>query len=296
MEIQQLKGFLAVAKFGSFSKAAEKTFRSQPAITLQIQALEKELNAKLFDRLGHKKIKLTGEGKALTELAGPLLEEISTLSARFNEIRGKGQKTPLKIATHSSVMIYLLPRIIETFKKRFPENELSVVNRGRQEIIEMVKNGEVDMGISSLNRIPAGLEYQTIARFNRVLITPRNHPLSRIKSIKLKDVAAYPLLIPPLGTNTRSIIDKVFASAELEYKIAMEIVGRDATKNYVGMGLGISIINEYSLTPEDKKNLFIADLSAYFGKAERGIITKKNKYLSTSAKEFIKLTLSSKSQ
>ena len=72
----------------------------------------------------------------------------------------------------------------------------------------------------------------------------------------------------------------------------MEIVGREATKTYVGMGLGISIINEYSLTPEDKKSLFVADMSGYFGRAERGIITKKNRYLSTPAKEFIKLILS----
>lgn len=291
MEIRQLKGFLAVAKYGSYSKAAEKTFRTQPAITLQVQSLEKELGANLFDRPSHRNAALTEEGKALVELATPLLEDISSLTARFNELRGKGRKVPLKIATHNSVMTCLLPGAIGAFKKKFPDNELSIVNRSRQDIIEMVGNGEVDIGISSLSSVPAGLDYRIISRFNRVLITPRNHPLSKKKKIGPKDIVNYPLLIPPLGTNTRSVIDRVFSSAGLEYRIAMEIVGREATKTYVSMGLGISIINEYSIAPEDRKGLFVADMSGHFGRAERGIITKSGKYLSAPAKEFIKLVL-----
>ena len=72
METQQLKGFVAVAKYGSFSQAAEKTFRTQPAITLQVQSLEKELGVKLFDRLGPKKITLTSEGEILFNIASEI--------------------------------------------------------------------------------------------------------------------------------------------------------------------------------------------------------------------------------
>jgi DNA-binding transcriptional LysR family regulator len=101
----------------------------------------------------------------------------------------------------------------------------------------------------------------------------------------------YPLIIPPKGTNTRAKIDQALAGKELEYTIAMELNGRDAAKIYVAMGLGISIVNEYYLRPEDKRNLFMKDISNYFGKAERGIITRKNGYTNQLTKEFINMLL-----
>ena len=291
MEIQQLKGFLAVAKYGGFSRAAEKTFRTQPAITLQVQALEKELGVKLFDRLGPRKRQLTPEGKILFDLASPLLEDINTLAARFNEARGSIQKGSVRIATHGSVMVYLLPEVIKQFKKKFPGCELSIVNRGRGDIVSMLNNGEVDIGITSLKTIPRTLDYQVFARFNRILIAAKNCPLAKKPVIRLEDIASYPLLMPPRGTNTRTIMDRVFEDKGLKYTIAMEITGREAAKTYVETGLGVSVINEYYLTKEDKRNLFVKDVSNYFGRAERGVITRKGKYLSAAAKEFINIIL-----
>lgn len=291
MEIQQLKGFLAVAKFGSFSTAAEKTFRTQPAITLQVQSLEKELGVKLFDRLGPKKITLTSEGKILFDLASPLLEDINTLAARFNEARGSAQKGSVRIATHGSVMVYLLPEVIKQFKKKFPGCELSIVNRNRKDIVSMLNDGEVDIGITSLQTVPRTLNYQVFARFNRILITSKECPLAKKSVIRLEDIVSYPLLMPPKGTNTRTIMDRVFEDKGLKYTIAMEITGREAVKIYTEMGLGISVINEYYLTKEDKRNLFVKDVSNYFSRAERGIITRKGKYLSVAAKEFINIIL-----
>ena len=291
MEIQQLKGFLSVAKYKGFSQAAEKTFRTQPAVSLQIQSLEKELDVKLFDRLGARKVVLTNEGKILFDLVSPLLDDISTLSARFNEACGNTQKGSIRIVTHTSVMVYLLPEIIKLFKKKFPECELAIVNRGRRDIISMLNDGEADIGITSLSAVPGTVEYRVFARFNRILITAKGHPLSKKQIIKPEDIAAYPLLIPPQGTNTRTIIDRVFEQKSLKYTIAMEITGREAVKTYVEMGLGIAVINEYYLTKEDKKNLFIKDVSRYFGQAERGILTRKGKYLSAAVKELISTAL-----
>ena len=289
MEIQQLKGFIAVARHKNFTRAAEKTFRTQPAITLQVQSLEKELRVKLFDRLGPRRLSLTEEGRILFDLACPLLDDFESLKARFNEERGHVQKGALRIATHTSVMVYLLPGIIKKFKRKFPECDISIVNRGRKDIISMLNDGEVDLGITSLINAPKNIEYRPFARFSRILIAPKGHPLSKKRSIRLKDIAAYPLIIPPKGSNTRAIIDRVFEQKRLKYKIAMEVTGKAAIKTYVGMGLGISIINEFYLSGGGKKGLFTKDVSNYFGKAERGILTRKNRYLPVAAKEFIKL-------
>lgn len=291
MEIQQLKGFLSVARYGGFSQAAEKTFRTQPAVSLQIQSLEKELGVKLFDRLGPRKITLTPEGKILFGLASPLLEDISSLTARFNEARGETRKGMVRIATHGSVMVCLLPEVIKSFKKKFPECGLSIINRGRKDIVSLLNEGEVDIGLTSLQAVPKTLDYKVFARFNRILIAAKNHPLAKKPVIRLEDIASYPLLIPPKGTNTRTIIDRVFEDKGLKYTAAMEITGREAAKTYVEMNLGISVINEYYLTKEDRKSLFVKDASHYFGQAERGILTRKGKYLPFPAKEFISFTL-----
>ncbi len=291
MELQQLKGFISVAKYGGFSQAAEKTFRSQPAVSLQIQSLEKELGAKLFDRLGPRKITLTAEGQILFDLAAPLLEDISNLTMRFNEARGEASKSSVKIATHSSVMLYLLPEVIKSFKKKFHGCALSILNRGRKDIISLLNEGEVDIGITSLQAVPKTLDYKIFARFSRILITAKNHPLTKKQIVTLEDIASYPLIIPPKGTNSRALIDRVFENKGLKYTTAMEITEREAVKAYVKMNFGISIINGYYLTTEERQSLFVKDVNNYFGQAERGIITRKNRYLSPAAKEFIKMIL-----
>ena len=294
MEIQQLTGFIAVAKTGSFSKAADKTFRTQPAISLQVRSLEDELKVKLFDRLGPRKITLTEQGKIFFDLASPLLEDIDTLTSRFNEACGKKQKGLLRIATHTSVMVYLLPEVIKQFKKKFPECELQILNRSKKDIISMIKDGDADIGICSLSSVPRIIDYKVFAKFDRVLITPKKHPLSKKTRIRINDIAKYPLILPPEGSNTRSIIDEKFKENSLEYRIAMEITGRQAIKVYVGMDLGISILNDFYLTKEDRKNLFTKNVSSIFTRSERGTLTRKNRYLSKPVKEFIKIVHHSK--
>lgn len=291
MELQHLKGFIAVAREQSFSKAAEKTYRTQPAITLQIQSLEKELGAQLFDRLGGRKVALTEEGAIFLDLVSSIVDDFDSLRERFDEQRGKKQKGSVRIATHTSVMIHLLPDIIKTFKKKYPDSELSIINRSRGDILKAVHNGEVDLGITSLRSVPSNIEYRVFAEFKRLLIGPRDHPLGKKTEITPMDIAQYPLVLPPKGTNTREAIDRVFDQHGLTYRLAVEATGSLATKEYVGQGLGVSIINEFYLAEGDEKKFFMRDMSRIFGVAQRAVITRKKRYLSCSVKEFIELIM-----
>ena len=293
MEIQQLKGFHAVAKYRNFTIAAQKTQRTQPTISLQIKALEDELGIKLFERLGPRKVTLTREGEILLELTAPLLQEFSSVIMRFNEARGIYSTSSVRIVTHSSVMIYLLPKAVKRFKEQFPDCQLSILNRSRKEIISMLDNGEADLGVTSLDVIPPNIEYRVFSRYNRILIATKGHPLSQKQSIGLEEIAQYPLVLPTQESNTRRIIEKLFEEKKLPFVLAMEVVGRAAIKTYVGMNLGISIINEYYVTEEDKTTLFVRNMSRHFGKAETGIVTRKSRDLPYPAQEFIKLIQSS---
>ena len=287
MELQELKGFIAVARSKSFSKAAEKTFRTQPAISLQVQSLENELGVKLFDRISPRKLVLTPEGEKLLALASPIIDDYETLKMRFNEEIGSEEKGSIRIATHTSVMSFILPDIIKKFKAKYPECRISIVNRGRKEILELLSSGEIDLGITSLESVPRNIDYHPFATYKRVLISSKKHPLAKKKTITLKDISENPLILSPEGSNTRSIIDKVFAENGLEYSVALEVIGRMAVKAYVEMGMGASISNEFYLTKEDYKKFFVKDVSKYFGKAERGILTRKNSYQSKTLKDFL---------
>lgn len=289
MEIQQLKGFLAVAKFRNFTVAARKTLRTQPTISLQVKSLEEELGVKLFERLGPKKVTLTQEGQMLVDIVGPLIDEFDHVTSKFNEKRGIFSASTVRVLTHRSVMVHLLPSVVKKFKQKFPDCQLSILNRSRGEMVTMLNDGEADIGISSLHPVPQGLHYEVVSKYNRILIATKGHPLSKKEQITLKDIAQYPLILPHEGYNTRAIIDNLFKEKGLKYQLAMEVVGRDAIKTYVEMNLGISIINEYYLTAADKSRLFVKDMSRYFGKAETGIIYRKGKDLSTPVEEFIKL-------
>jgi DNA-binding transcriptional LysR family regulator len=289
MEIQQLRGFLAVCKYRNFTVAAQRTQRTQPTISLQIKSLEDELGVKLFERQGPKRVIPTVEGKLLEDIVSPIIQEFSTLHTRFNEARGLFNTSAVRIATHSSVMIYLLPAVIKQFKERMPECQLVILNRDRAGIVSMVERNEVDFGITSLDVIPGELDYQVFSRFNRILIGNREHPLAKKANISLEDIAKYPLILPTRESNTRPIIDRLFREHGLEYELAMEVVGRTAIKTYVEMDLGISIINEYYVNEEDKKKLFVHNMSHLLGVAETGILTRKGRMLSVPVREFLSL-------
>lgn len=290
MEIQQLKGFQAVAKDKNFTKAAKKTGRTQPTISLQVKALEQELGVKLFERLGPRNVKLTEEGKLLQKLSAPLLQEFIDLPVRFKEELGSFSSSQVKIVTHSSVMVYLLPEVVKSFKKLYPDTPLCILNRSQSEILSMVEDGDADFGITSLQKkIKPSLNYDVLSKYRRILIATKDHPLSKNKTISLEDIAEHPLILPTQDSNTRKSIDKRFSEKDLDYNLTMEVVGRTAIKTYVEMNLGISILNEYYVTAQDKKKLLIHDMSDFFGKAETGIITRKKRNISVPAKKFLSL-------
>lgn len=289
MEIQQLLGFAAVAKTKSFSQAAKVVFRTQSAVSLQIQALEKELDVKLFDRISPRKTELTSDGTMLLELVQPLLEDFKTLREKFDEKRGAPSTMEIRIATHEPVIAYLLPKPIEQFKKKYPQARFTLCRKGRIEIIEAVLAGEVHLGISALMQSHPSLDYRVIEKHDRVLVALKNHPLAGKKKITPEQIAQYPLLLPPKGTNTRDIIEKIFKEKGLEINLAMEATGREAIKSYIRLGFGISILNKRFISKEDKKKFFTANVARHFGQSERGVITLKRKQLPKYAVEFIEL-------
>ena len=293
MDTSGFKSFMEVLKTGSFSKAAKATFRTQPTVSLQIKALETELGVRLFDRFGPMKVRPTKEGLVLAEILSPLLKDFDSVKKRFDDRRGSFLKREITIASHETVIAYLFPDIAEHFMKKYKDLKFVFFRKNKDDIVSMVTAGEVDFGVTTLEKVPRGVEYKVFRIHKRVLLLPKHHPLEKVREIKPKDIAAYSLILPPFQSETRILVDEFFKKKGIPYTVSLELTGRDAVKKYVEKGFGISIMSDYYLEPSDKEKMAIIDVSNLFGQTSRGILYRKGKVFSPVHQELLDYLLRS---
>jgi len=279
--------FYHVAELLNFNRAGEKLNLTQSAISQRIVSLEKRLSRRLFDRVRGKTIKLTREGEIFYKMIRPIIEDYGSLHRRFTSIINDPKRT-IKIAAFGSVSTFLLPKVVKEFIKKYPETKLNILSDTPKNIVSMVEENKVDIGIvSSQERLSESLQYEFLAKYPRILIAPKNHPLSKIKESKLtiKKIMEYPFISPPVGSNTEKYLKENLEQYPLDN--CLDIQKREAIKNYVSAGVGVSIITDYHIEKSDLKKLCIRDLSKILGFTERALIFKRNLYLTDSLKELI---------
>ena len=284
--LQQLRGFCYAAQAGSISRAAERIFLSQPSVSLQIQALERELNVTLFERRGPK-ITLTPEGKILYEQAWPLVEALDQLPGTFAARRGEVETGRLDIAAGESTILYILPKYVQQFARTYPRIELKLHNVTGRDGMAMLRAGDADLVVGSMIDVPDDIDYRPIFWYDPMLITPLDHPLAKRKRVRLEEVAKYPLILPPRHLTTWRVVDLVFQQNDLRYEVQLEAGGWEVIKKYVSLGLGISIVPSICLTEADP--LAKIALGTYFPKRTYGIVLRKGQFLSPQAKRFLAL-------
>lgn len=170
--LKPLRAFCQTVRLGSVSRAAEALYVSQPAVTLQLQALERDLGVALFERSG-RRLAPSREGQLLYDMALPLVESLDGLEAAFREkVRGL-DAGELNIAANSSTILYLLPRIVENFRARHPDVRLTLHNAISADGTDLLREDAVDLAIGSMLDVPADLHYAPVYRFEQLLITAR---------------------------------------------------------------------------------------------------------------------------
>ena len=282
--LKQLRAFCQAARTGNITEAAEKLFLSQPSVTLQIQALEREFNVQLFERRGPK-IHLTSEGQVLYGLAQPLVEGMDKLQETFDAHLGKLETGELNIAAGESTILYVLPEAAREFAEQYPGIELKLHNVTGRDGMTMLRSNEADFAVGSMLEILEDIEYEPVVTYDPVLITPKNHPLAKKKKVTLEDISPYGLILPPRHLSTWRVVQMVFSQYNLNYRVTLEAGGWEVIKKYVELGMGISIVTDVCLT--GKENLARIPLNDYFPERSYGIVTRKGKYLSPQAKRFI---------
>lgn len=286
--LKPLRAFCQTARLGSVSRAAEALYLSQPAVTLQLQALERDMGVRLLERSG-RRLTLTREGTELYELARPLVEGLDGLDGAFrNRLHGL-DAGELHVAAGSSTILYLLPKIVAAFRAAHPEVRLSLHNVTGAGGLDLLRSDAVDLAVGSMLDVPNDLSYAPVYRFEPMLITPLDHPLAGKPELGLQDLSPYGLILPPQRLTTYRMVDLVFQQNRVPYTVALEVGGWEVIKQYVAMGLGISIVTAICLTQADRARLSARSLAKYFPSRSYGVVVRKGKYLSPQARAFSEL-------
>ncbi len=286
--MKPLRAFCQTARLGSVSRAAEALYVSQPAITLQLQALERDLGVRLFERSG-RRLTPTREGQLLYELARPLVEGLDGLDGLFREKIAGLDGGELHVAAGSSTILYLLPKIVEAFRAQHADVRLILHNVTGAGGLDLLRTDAVDLAVGSMLDVPGDLGYAPVYRFDPMLIMPREHPLAAKPELKLEDLSPYGLILPPKRLTTYRLVDLVFQQNRVPYTVALEVGGWEVIKQYVAMGLGISIVTSICLTETDRERLVARSLAKYFPARSYGVVMRKGKFLSPQARAFVDL-------
>ena len=284
--IKQLRAFCCAVQYSSVSKAAEQLRLSQPSVSLQIQALERELGITLFERRGPR-IRLTPDGATLYELAQPLVEGIDALPERFAAHSERLQSGRLDIAAGESTALYLLPELIGQFIARHPGVHVKLHNLAGKPMCDAIRQDEVDFAIGSMLDLPDDIRYRAIYCYSLSLITPLDHPLAEKSAITLQDLACGELIVPPRELTTWRLINLVFQQHSIPYKARLEVGSWEIIKRYVELGFGIAIASNLCLSGSER--LAVRPLPEIFPKRTYGVMVRHGKFLSLQAKRFIEL-------
>ena len=239
MDFDQLKTFLEVAKLGSFSRAAEKVLRSQPAVSAQIRQLEQEYGHKLFDR-STKSVRLTPAGEVVLDYARQLLELRSHSLQAASDWNGIPTGT-LSIGANEGTFMYVLPKVFADYHRKFPRVKISVYRSFTHKVSEKVEEGAIDLGIVTMPVKSPSLAATPVFRDRILLMVGPRSPLFEQRSVTLQEFAQQPLIIPKTGS-IRKLMEKNLRPYREHLNITMELTSVVMIKQFVMDGFGVSLI------------------------------------------------------
>jgi DNA-binding transcriptional LysR family regulator len=240
MDFDQLITFLEVAKQGSFSRAGEKVFRSQSAVSAQIRQLEQEYGDRLLDRSG-KTVSLTPAGQVLHDYAERLrqLREESLMAVADHSRTPRGT---LRVGANEATCLYVLPQVFAEFCRKYPPVQINIYRNFSYKVTEKLENGSVEVGFLTLPIQSQSLVVRPIFRDKLVLMVSPKNPLAKNKTATVNDIVKHPMLLPKTG-HTRRMLDKLLRPFRDELQVRMELPSIGIIKSFVAADLGISIIS-----------------------------------------------------
>jgi DNA-binding transcriptional LysR family regulator len=289
MEDHKLKVFCTVAETKSFSKTSEIIHLTQPAVSLQIQALEEIYETKLFDR-SSSFINLTPAGEILYKYSKDILNLYAEAEKEIGKITGliKGSIT---IGASTTIGNYVLPTVIADFKKTHPKIKINAFIGNTKRIVDLLNSGGVDIGLVEGETSKHKMKTEPIIADELAFIIPPFHPWAKKKVVSILEVTKEPFILREEGSGTRQMIEKYLSSHGIntgDMRIALVLGSTESIKEAVESGMGISIVSKWAARKEVK----YGSLKLITPKEEKilrnfSLIMQKSAVLSHAVDEFL---------
>ena len=291
--LDQLRILKAIASEGSFKKAAESLYISQPAVSLQVQNLEKQLSVPIFDR-GNRKASFTEEGEVLLRYGIRILSLCDESCRAIEDLRCLNGGT-LVIGASQTTGTYLMPRLIGLFRQKYPQIAVQLQVHSTRRISWSVANGQVNLAIIG-GKVPPELDnvlqITPYAEDELALILPKLHPFSKLEYIQKEDLYRLRFIALDTQSTIRKVIDQVLKQNGIDstrFKIEMELNSVEAIKNAVQSGLGAAFVSISAIAKELELGILqwvkIEDITI---KRTLSIVVNPNRYRSKASQAFSK--------
>jgi LysR family transcriptional regulator, low CO2-responsive transcriptional regulator len=241
---RQLEVFEAIARLGSFTRAAEELHLTQPTVSMQIRKLTDTVGLPLFEQIG-KRIYLADAGKALQVTCSEIFESLNNFEMMVADMRGLKQgKLRLAVVTTAK---YFAPRLLGAFCKEYPGIDVSLKVSNRERLLERLGENQDDLYV--LGQPPEGLDvvYEPFLDNPLVVLAPNNHPLAAQRNIPLALLAEEPFIMREPGSGTRIAVERLFRQHGLDLNVRMELGSNEAIKQAIIGGLGISVLSRHTM-------------------------------------------------
>ena len=284
---RQLEAVLAVAEYGSFIAASAHLQTSQPALTRTIKRVEHLLGVALFER-STRRVHITAAGREFIAVAERMLNDLRITVNSMREIADE-QRGQVIVSSIMSVANGSLPRIAAIFRKDRPGIEIHVREGVHGTVLEDVRSGIADFGITYVDELPEGLETIRLGSEAFKVVLPRNHPLAKRQTLPLAALDGVSLVSLPNDSRTRRIIDAAAASVGITLRHAVTVTQFATTMSFVRAGMGLAIVPGSAASDLPHLGLVAKPLTTPALRRELGVIRLRGRGLTPAASGLLAL-------
>lgn len=287
MEMMQLQMLIAVAEERTLQRAAERVFRTQPAVSIAIGKLEEEVGAKLFDRSQGRDFRLTKSGEILLSYARKLLSLRDEALSALEELRNLASGH-LRIGANQSIGEYVLPQLIKKFRKLYPDVKLRIAIGYSDAIMSALKHHQLDLALVASRPTDPELRGQVILRDRLVAILSPQHRLATREFISIQDLIEEPLVLLTADSELRERISQTFKQLNVPLNVQVETETLESVKNMSAAGMGIGIVPRLAMKAQGARTDLVVKVVSEFHE-ERGLwLVSRHPSISPASHVFIK--------
>ncbi len=282
----QLKVFEVTARRGSFTRAAEELFLTQPTVSIQMKQLTKAVGLPLFEQVG-KRLYLTEAGRALLSTCQDIFERLDQFDMTVSDLQGL-QQGQLRLSVVTTAK-YVIPRLLGPFCRQYPGIDVALIVTNHENILERLKENLDDLYIPS--QVPEMMDVfsQPFLENPLVVIASRHHPLAGTGDIALERLNNESFIMREPGSGTRQAVEQLFDAHNISIRVRLELGSNEAIKQAVAGGLGISVLSRHCMALEGQTGqIAILNVEGFPVPRHWHIVHPKGKHLSVVAQTFFK--------